>query len=432
MNKFILSLVIGGGIGVLFGALVIFGIQKENSFFQNMFSENSSGPISIPNPIKKKTPEDQSHYILHSEIVEQKEGKVAYADLGLMKISLYENGEFVKEYPIKSIGREGTAWQTPIGEFDINYKKPNHFSSIGHVYMPFSMQFFGNYFIHGWPYYPDGTPVPEGYSGGCIRMETDDAEGVYDFVDKNTKLVVINSENVIESPENFEYNKKTQSPQLTSNYLIADIETGEVVAGNNQKVQTQTGSFAKLMNAIISLESLNQYKERDFQNKIMTIGDVLYALLLTDNDEAGILLYEQKYTTQYLLDMNTRAESIQMSQTVYEDVNGDDELTISTLEDQFRLIQYITYYKPFLAEVLKLKEYTKGDIVWEALQSYKDTDWYEGGFVDENNTQMITLVTVNFGLNETRNFAILVDKSLDATKDTGELYVWLSQNISLK
>src|SRR5882724_9446532 len=112
------------------------------------------------------------------DFISQKESFIE-ADLTAMQLSVYENGAVVKQVPILTKGRPGSWWETPAGLYQVQNKETNHFSSFGHVYMPWSMDFQGNFFIHGWPYEPDGTPVSSAYSGGCIRLATDDAEKLY-------------------------------------------------------------------------------------------------------------------------------------------------------------------------------------------------------------------------------------------------------------
>lgn len=104
-----------------------------------------------------------------------------YVNLKAMEITLYRGDMIWKRFPVRSIRAIGSKYDTPKGLFSILTKEPNHFSSIGHVWMPYSMEFDGDFFIHGWPYYPDGTPVPQGYSGGCVRLSDDVAKEVYDF-----------------------------------------------------------------------------------------------------------------------------------------------------------------------------------------------------------------------------------------------------------
>ncbi len=362
--------------------------------------------------------------------------KVVYADLGAMNIFLYENGTQVGEFPIQSVGREGTAWQTPLGKFDMSYKKENHFSSIGHVYMPYSMHFFGNYFIHGWPYYPDGTPVAKGYSGGCIRLNTPDSEEIFKFVDKKTQLIVTTSADKIIKQTQLEYGIKTQAPQLESNFLVVDLDTGEVVATHNGKEKIAIGSFAKLMTALISLESLNQYQETVLRQDIVKIADVLYALLLGDDNDAGTLLYEHKNKNQYLLDMNVRAKSLGMTSTTYADANGISVNTVSTLEDSFKLLQYMNLYKPFMLKVLSLDEYEIAGITYPALHPLRDEAGFVAGFPHGENKELLTLFSVDIHTMDSdqahkKTFAFFVQDSEHADEDTRELYEWVKEDVVL-
>src|SRR3989344_5762568 len=102
------------------------------------------------------------------------------ADLSEMKLRVYRKGEIAKEFPILTKGRPGSWWETPAGIYKVEGRIENHFSAFARVYLPWSLPFQGNFFIHGWPYYPDGTPVSTQYSGGCIRLSTDDAKALFD------------------------------------------------------------------------------------------------------------------------------------------------------------------------------------------------------------------------------------------------------------
>ncbi len=439
MKKFILS-VAGGCVvgGLLAWAFIIFVPQLPDFLARTFFTPVINAPHNITQNIQNAFSATTDQYIIES--VDQaipQDTKVVYADLGAMKISLYENGTVIEEYPIQSVGREGTAWQTPLGKFDMSYKMENHFSSIGHVYMPFSMHFFGNYFIHGWPYYADGTPVPKGYSGGCIRLNTPDSEHVFDFVDKNTELIVTTSADKILKQGELQYVLTERAPELDSRFLVVDLETGEVVATQGGTEKVAIGSFAKLMTALISLESLNQYQETVLRQDIVNIADVLYALLLGDDDDAGKLLYEHKHKAQYLLDMNTRAKSLGMSATTYTDVNGTSSSTVSTLEDSFRLFQYMNSYKPFMLKALSLDEYEIAGTTYEALHPLRETDGYVAGFADDSNSELATLVSVDIKRvemeeNPEKTFVILVEGSENAKEDTLRLYEWVKGSVEVR
>jgi hypothetical protein len=439
VKKLIGSVLIGGVVGALLACGFIFIAPKLPDIFADAFYfRPSENPTTLVQNLRNiLIPSTEQYFIASVDQTIATSTKVVYADLNAMEIVLFENGTQVETYPIQSVGREGTAWQTPLGKFDMSYKNANHFSSIGHVWMPFSMHFFGNYFIHGWPYYAGGMPVAEGYSGGCIRLNTPDAQKIFDFVDKHTQLIVTISDKQLETQTDFEYQIKNSKPSLDSKFLVADLETGEVVASKDAKEVIAIDSFAKLMAGLISLETLNQYQEAVLDQNIVSIADVLYALLLGDANDAGKLLSEHKNKKQYLLDMNTRAHSLGMDQTLYTDVNGVDSTTISSLEDSFKLLQYFKGYKPFVLKVLSLDHYTLGDEEQKVNHPLQDLEEYIAGFANTSNTEMITLVTLDVFSPQTnssapKTFAIIVHGSADAGADTRELYEWVKGNVELR
>lgn len=438
MKKFILSILIGGIGGGLLAWGVLFLIPRlPDIFAYSFFYPETHTPITIVQDIKKIfQPETGQYFISSIDDTPATSTKAVYADLGAMNITLYEGGEKISEYPIKSVGREGTAWQTPLGMFDMNYKKENHFSSIGSVWMPYSMHFFGNYFIHGWPYYSSGMPVAEGYSGGCIRLTTDDAKHIYEFVDKGTELIVTTNKKP-ELQKEFQYHIAQQVPVVPASYVVVDIETGEVLASQGANNTKPSHSFTKIMNALISLETLNQYQEAVFNQDIIKISDVLYALLLDDSDEAGKVLSEHKNKSQYVLDMNTRAESLGMNHTLYKDSIGEIDQTVSSLEDTFKLLQYIHLYKPFMLKVLSLKEYSFGQTKIEHTNPLADESGYIAGFSSEDSSEIISLITRDIVSPQTgalvqKKFLLIVQGESDSTIDMQTLYAWLGEKVSLR
>lgn len=176
------------------------------------------------------------------------------ADLSAMEIRLWENGEVVFESPIKTKGREGSWWETPAGVYKVTLKKENHFSSFGHVYQPWSIAFQGNFFIHGWPYYEDGTPVSSAYSGGCIRLETPDAERLYPLVSTGTPVVVIKDE----TRDDFVYDDAPKLPEILAKHvLVADIGSGAIIMGKDIETPFVMGDVKNMLIALVASEYVN-------------------------------------------------------------------------------------------------------------------------------------------------------------------------------
>ncbi|OGZ60574.1 MAG: hypothetical protein A2919_01700 [Candidatus Spechtbacteria bacterium RIFCSPLOWO2_01_FULL_43_12] len=116
-------------------------------------------------------------------------GKYIDVNLSTMQITLVENGEAVGQYPVAG---KGNPWTKPTkeGSFTILTKEPLHWSKLAKLWMPWSMQFSGNYFIHDWPYWPGGALINSTYSNGCIRMYNSDAKKIFDWAEIGMRIVV--------------------------------------------------------------------------------------------------------------------------------------------------------------------------------------------------------------------------------------------------
>ncbi|OWK26806.1 MAG: hypothetical protein US76_01730, partial [Parcubacteria group bacterium GW2011_GWA2_38_13b] len=116
-------------------------------------------------------------------------GKYIDVDLKNMVIILFENGEIVKKLPVAAKGNPKTS-PTKEGIFNVLMKKEKVFSNIYHAWLPWSIKFSGPYFIHGWPYWPNGERLTSVYSGGCVRLYDKDAEYVYNWAEIGTPVIV--------------------------------------------------------------------------------------------------------------------------------------------------------------------------------------------------------------------------------------------------
>ena len=181
-------------------------------------------------------------------------------DLSRMVLRGYEKGERVLEATLVSKGKEGSWWETPAGLYNIQSKEQRHYSSFGHVYMPWSMQFQGNFFIHGWPHDTDGTPVREGYSGGCVRLSNEEAAKVFEHARVGMPVLVYESapESGVVNVPMYEYKK----PELSATaYLAVDLNNNFVFAEASSSEPQPIASLTKLMTALVAVEYINVERE---------------------------------------------------------------------------------------------------------------------------------------------------------------------------
>ena len=284
------------------------------------------------------------------------EGRALIANLETMELSLYEDATLFKSFPILSKGRPGTPWETPSGSYAIQLKEPKHLSSIGGTWMPYSMQFYGNFFIHGWPTYMNGKEVPAGYSGGCIRLSTLDASEVYKFIPKGGKLIVLNSTRASEFATSSRYYLYGEGdpPDISAGaFIVQDIETGKILWERNADERKTPGGLIALTTALTALETVNQYKIVRMSELLlgksvlrkhsigaideMPVGTLIYPLLFDGNDTAARVFAREHGTKQFVRYMNEKSQAIGMESTEFSSALST-EVSTTTVRDLATLL----------------------------------------------------------------------------------------------
>ncbi|MBX4198032.1 L,D-transpeptidase family protein [Candidatus Parcubacteria bacterium] len=282
------------------------------------------------------------------------------ADLSNMIVRVYKDGAIVEEVPIKTKGREGSWWETPAGLYKVESKESNHFSSIGKVYQPYSMAFQGNFFIHGWPYHSDGTEVASTYSGGCIRLTTEDAKKIYALVSVGTPVLVFEKDFAEDS---FTY---THGPELTADrYLVADLKSNSVILEKGLGEKASIASISKLVTGLVAAEYIDLEKGVRITESMIastskprlkpgdetTVYNLMFPLLMESSNEAAEAIARPLGRDRFIGLMNDKAMAIGMKNTTFADPSGVSAYNISTAEDLFALAKYIYNNRSFLFKI---------------------------------------------------------------------------------
>ncbi|MBP9816524.1 MAG: L,D-transpeptidase family protein [Candidatus Pacebacteria bacterium] len=308
-----------------------------------------------------------------------KKSDLVEADLSTMTLNVYKAGELALTVPIKTKGREGSWWETPAGLYSIQTKEDSHFSSFGRVYQPYSMAFQGNFFIHGWPYYPGGEPVASTYSGGCIRLADEDAKRVFDMVDVGTPVLVFEHDF---SSDQFSYADLNRDSLSAGSYLAADIKNNEVFFSKTPKKQVPIASITKLMTALIATEYLNldtvttvpreaivyTSLPRLRAGQEISIYQLLFPLLTESSNEAAETIARHYGRESFVAHMNEKAKAIGMTDTTFVDPSGASAENVSTAEDLFMLAKYVYNNRSFVFNI------TSGDLKGSAYGASVFTD----------------------------------------------------------
>lgn len=360
------------------------------------------------------------------------------ADLTNMQLKVYEQGKATLTVPILTKGREGSWWETPAGFYRIETKVKNHFSSFGQVYQPWSMAFQGNFFIHGWPYYPDGTPVSSAFSGGCIRLSTPDAKRVYDLVSTGTPLLV--REDGF-TPDKFIYGER-QVNISAPNYLAADLKSGTVFAAASPGVAVPIASITKIMTALIATEYIDLDREISVPRSALVFTSLprlkagekhrayslLFPLLLESSNEAAETLAAGLGRERFIKLMNQKALALGMNSTKFADPSGIDPGNLSSAEDLVALARYLLQNRSFILSLttgtLKTNAYDAPP--FRDLKNFnefeKDADFLGGkvGQTIEAKQTILSVFKLQHG-GEERQFVIIVLGSSDRAADARTL-----------
>ena len=284
------------------------------------------------------------------------------ADLSAMRVRVYRDGLIAAEVPIISKGKSGSWWETPAGLYKIETKEKKHYSSFGHVYMPWSMAFQGNFFIHGWPYYDNGSPVPEGYSGGCIRLSTEDAKMIFALAEVGMPVLVFEQSFAGTSGgEDFSYALKEPIVNASS-YLAADLSNNFVFAQKASDGKRSIASITKLMTALVAVEYVNVEREVAITSSMTattsiprlrsgdthTVLDLLSVLLMESSNEAARAIAEPLGRIRFMHLMNNKAAAIGMEHSAFVDTSGVLGDNVSTAQDLFMLAKYFYYNRSFV------------------------------------------------------------------------------------
>ena len=285
------------------------------------------------------------------------------------KVRKYVQGIFEKEYDILAKGEPKDWGGSAVGIYSVLAKYRSAYSTIAEAYMPWSIRYYGKYYIHGEPYYSSGNKLISSVSGGCIRLKDGDMKEVYDEVNKEDLILVIDKEN-----DNYQYSSRELSefPNLSSkSYLVADLQSGYIFSSKNINRELPVASLTKLMNALVISENVDLRRYITVNSEMLEpygstdglrIGykfrpvDLFYPLLIESSNDAAEVLGSFLGKEKTIKLMNEKAEAIMMDRTRFTDLSGYDSGNISSAQNIFYLLRYIYNNRPNILDISKGKE----------------------------------------------------------------------------
>ena len=380
-------------------------------------------------------------------------GEFLEINLSQDKVFKYENGAITAEASIHAKGDPQEWGGSPAGLYSILSKNTNAFSGIAQVYMPYAMEFYGKYLLHGEPYYPGGGKTGADFSGGCIQLQDDLAKTMYEAAERGMPVLVVDKEN-----DGYEYSATpSANPPLasSSSYLIADVDSGFVFAEKNSQEVLSIASITKLMTALVVAENVDLRRSIEVTNTMLeafgtTAGleageryrvvELFYPLLIASSNDSAEAITGFLGRDRTIQMMNEKAKAMLMPDTAFVDPSGFDPGNTSSAQDLFYLARYVRNNRPLLFEITKgnfVRSFGPNQFfsanVWNKNVFVADSSFAGGktGYIKESKHTGIFLFQFLTQENDVRTIAFILLGSQDDKLDTQRLYAWLQRNYQL-
>ena len=238
---------------------------------------------------------------------------------------------------------------------------------------------------------------------------------------------------------------------LAKSFIVADLDSGDIIAVRNQYKVFAIASLTKLMTALVAEETLPTDEEvvvssrairtygeqgRLRAGEMYTVEELLYPLLLESSNDAAEVLAEHGGRESFMADMNAKAESLGLSLTQFDDPSGLSSGNNSTVNDLFALTQYIHKFRDYIFDITEEKNYRARGKVWYNNSRFRNDTYYIGGkngFTEVANKTLIANFQLPLeGDNDFRNISIILLNSPDTTRDTRNIVSFLNKYIYYK
>ncbi len=389
--------------------------------------------------------------IAEESFLPPQKGKMIRVNLYTMTLKQYENGTLVGSKKILSKAVKGSLWEIPSGSYPISNSNEDYYSTNVGAWMPYAINLFGNYFIHGEPHDAKGRTLPLSFKNGGIRLNTTDARALFDWTDPDTRISVYSDSTLVPAPISAESvyvsADGTIKPKVSAEaYIVADIDTGEIILQKDKDVPYAIASTTKLMTAVVSVENQNQFDYATVSKKAIDtygfsgyvpgekieLSNLLNPLLLPSSNDAAEIIAEHFNRTQFLAKMNGKATELGMDNTTFEDASGLSANNKASAHDLFRLAQYITHEKPFIWDITKRRVYSaQGHTAKNISQFLNDKNLIgsKPGFTYEAKQSNVGVWELQLSEITKRKIAIIILRSNDRYRDTQNILSYLKKQV---
>ena len=374
-------------------------------------------------------------------------------DLDGMKANIYRDGQVDHSFGIIK-AKAGLA----TGVFSVLSKTSLVFSFDAGAYLPDAVNYYGNCYFHAEPYLLAGEKH-EFFSGAeCLRFDDGDAKTIYDNVKVGEPVLVISGGGKTEFP------KKTgvmPFPALAArSFLVADLDSGFILAEKNSQTVLPIASITKLMTATVVKEWRNLKSPVRVQPVMLNayggtrglvaggyyaLEQLYYPLLQESSNDAAEIISDTMGRDGAVGAMNQRAKSLSMQNTYFTDAHGVSAANVSTARDLFYLTRYVADFQPDIFDITKgVKPADFSASIWPYLRNknffcaHPSFVGGKTGYIVESKYNGVFVFNLALNNGEKRRVAIVIlgaphwDSGYSNLRDeVVETLVWFNHNYTL-
>lgn len=237
-------------------------------------------------------------------------------------------------------------------------------------------------------------------------------------------------------------------PVLSSRaFLLADLDTGEIILDKKSDDIHPIASVSKIMTAVIATEKMNLQEvaivSRDATNAYggqgglklgekIRLSDLIFPLLMESSNDAAEVFADHFGHQEFLDEMNKKATMLSMEDTYYNDPSGLDPKNSSTPKDLLKLVRYIWKHDPTIFDTTRVKQFSIKGHTWLNRNAQLPLNGYIGGkngYIDQalqTTASIFEIPTVKGGV---RKVVIVILKSNDKNGDVVKLINFMKKSV---
>lgn len=180
-------------------------------------------------------------------------------------------------------------------------------------------------------------------------------------------------------------------PVASASYLIQDIESKTIIASRRADTSLPPASITKLMTALVALETWTDpntvliVKNNNpaigqtidlITGEELTLDSLLHALLIHSGNDAALTIadnYPGGYTA-FVAAMNTKALSLNLSQTTFKNPSGIDQYGHTTTARDIATLAAVALTNPTIQSIVAKDQYVITDVTGTVRHLLESTD----------------------------------------------------------